>query len=78
MGEDLAVTLAENIDLVGHIQFGDYPGRSEPGHGVIDFMQIDSIAESRGYNGYIGLEYVPSSPGARALDWVPPHRKRLR
>jgi hydroxypyruvate isomerase len=77
MEGNIATTLAENMALIGHIQFGDYPGRSEPGHGVIDFIQIDSIADSHGYNGYIGLEYKPSSPGARTLDWVPPHRRRL-
>lgn len=77
MEGSIAETLAANLELIGHIQFGDYPGRVQPGFGVLDFAQLDALADGMGYSGYIGLEYVPSLPGVRALDWVPASRRRL-
>jgi len=74
---NIAETLAANMELVGHIQFGDYPGRVQPGFGELDFGQLDALADRMGYSGYIGLEYIPSTPGASALEWVPASRRRL-
>src|SRR4029079_7506239 len=36
-GEDPEVVLPEVVDLVGHIQIADAPGRGEPGTGDIDW-----------------------------------------
>jgi len=58
----LIQTLTENIDLIGHIQFGDAPGRHEPGYGEINFDNVAKAAERAGYEGYICLEYIPTVP----------------
>jgi hydroxypyruvate isomerase len=70
-------TLAENIGLIVHIQFGDVPDRCEPGTGTgdLDFARLIEVAERGGYSGYVGLEYIPRSPGVEALAWVPAERR---
>jgi len=71
----LVETLRANIGWIGHLQFADEPGRHEPGTGRIDFAALESAAEAAGYQGYIGLEYVPQARGAEALAWVPAARR---
>lgn len=71
----LLETLRANAEWIGHLQFADEPGRHEPGTGVIEFEPLVSAAESAGYRGYIGLEYLPHAPGAAALAWVPEERR---
>lgn len=71
----LLETLRANAEWVGHLQFADEPGRHEPGTGQIEFEPLVSAAESAGYRGYIGLEYVPLARGAAALAWVPEERR---
>jgi hydroxypyruvate isomerase len=74
----LLETLRANIEWIGHLQFADEPGRHEPGTGAIDFAALVAAAETLGYGGYIGLEYIPRAPGAEALAWVPPERRAPR
>jgi hydroxypyruvate isomerase len=71
MEGDLAKIIRSNIEWIGHIQFADFPGRHEPGTGSIDFHNLLVTINSAGYQGHIGLEYVPSAEGLSALDWVP-------
>lgn len=73
---NLIQTLKENIATIGHIQFADAPDRTEPGYGELNFANIDTAIEKSGYEGYVGLEYIPVSTGSEALAWVPDHRKR--
>jgi hydroxypyruvate isomerase len=65
----LIETLHEAQDVLGHIQFADYPGRHEPGTGEIDFKKLAAAADKIGYQGAIGLEYVPLQEGEDALAW---------
>lgn len=67
--------LKSNIELIGHIQFGDVPGRCEPGMGELNFLSFTHVAEDAGYEGYIGLEYIPRGKGAETLEWIPPERR---
>ncbi|HET7009694.1 MAG TPA: TIM barrel protein [Anaerolineales bacterium] len=60
---------------VGHVQFGDYPQRCQPGMGDIDFPDILQAIHASGYRGFIGLEYVPRDEGLQALAWVPPEMR---
>lgn len=75
---NLTQTMIENIDLIGHIQFGDVPGRSQPGTGELNFANLAVAAEKAGYQGYIGLEYNPVSSSEDALAWVPPERRSMK
>jgi hydroxypyruvate isomerase len=57
-------------ESIGHFQFADYPGRHEPGTGKIDFGILITAIENSGYQGAIGLEYIPQAKGIAALNWV--------
>jgi hydroxypyruvate isomerase len=66
---DVATIFERSIDIVGHVQFADYPGRGEPGSGEIDFGSFLRAAERCGYHGWIGLEY--QNDGRRdSLAWT--------
>lgn len=69
MEGDVVKTLVANMPLIGHIQFADAPGRHEPGTGELDFESIHTAARDAGYDGYIGLEYIPQAEGMKALAW---------
>ena len=58
------------IDHVGHIQFSDVPGRSEPGLGNIDFAAMFALIDSLAYEGYVGAEYYPTRPTMESLNWL--------
>jgi hydroxypyruvate isomerase len=60
MGEDLPSTLAAYSDRIGHIQIADVPGRGAPGTGDLDYQTVFDQLAGLGYDGWIGLEYVPA------------------
>ena len=55
----LTATLERYWDLVDHVQIADVPGRNQPGTGEIDFADLFSFLERKGYGGFVGLEYRP-------------------
>ena len=61
---DLILQIRNNIDLIGHFQIGDHPGRMQPGTGEINyrnvFRAIFELQEDGKFDGYAGLEYHPS------------------
>jgi hydroxypyruvate isomerase len=61
MEGDLTTTLDAYWDLISHIQVADVPGRGEPGTGEINYRFFLQYLEDRGYDGWIGLEYRPST-----------------
>lgn len=67
MDEDPAALLDGRIDLVGHVQIADTPGRNEPGTGRIDWMEQMSILRRVGYDGRLGLEYHPTGESVESL-----------
>lgn len=69
MEGNLIEKLEANIDLVGHLQFADVPGRHEPGTGEINFANVAKAAQQAGYTEHIGLEYRPLAHGLEALRW---------
>ena len=71
MGDDLARTLANNIQRIGHIQLADYPGRHEPGSGEIDFSGLFELLDRLGYDGWVGCEYRPLTTTEAGLGWLP-------
>ncbi|MBB5709484.1 hydroxypyruvate isomerase family protein [Sphingomonas xinjiangensis] len=48
---------------IGYIQFGDNPGRNEPGTGEINYANIVRWLRARGYAGVIGMEHGNSVAG---------------
>jgi hydroxypyruvate isomerase len=67
---NLTRNLTENIDLVGHIHLADVPGRHEPGTGEINFPNLLRAVVQAGYQGCVGLEYVPSGDHDASLDLI--------
>jgi hydroxypyruvate isomerase len=75
MGSDLLSSLPSVIDRIGHIQFSDLPGRTEPGLGTIDFEPIFKLIDSLDYQGYVGAEYFPTVATSASLNWLKPYRQ---
>jgi hydroxypyruvate isomerase len=78
LGKDLPQAFQQNAPWVGHIQFGDFPKRCQPGTGSIDFPAVLQSIKAAGYRGYIGLEFVPKDKGLQALAWVPDEMRARR
>ena len=53
--------------LIGHVQYADSPGRGAPGTGTVDLWALLERLDAVGYEGRVGLEYVPSGPTAESL-----------
>jgi hydroxypyruvate isomerase len=72
MEGNLVATLRENIGHIGHVQVADSPGRGEPGTGEIHYPYVLAELEDLGYDGYVGLEYNPTTGNAEeSFGWLP-------
>ncbi len=70
MEGNLAKNIRDNLPLIGHIQFGDNPGRHEPGTGEINFSNLFRFIDEAGYDGWIGCEYKPAGVTEDGLGWL--------
>ncbi len=70
MSEHLTTELSANQHRIRHIQLADAPGRHEPGSGTIGFPGLFHHIDAMGYDGWIGLEYRPSTTTAESLKWL--------
>ncbi len=57
---DLCMRLREGFPYIGYLQLADNPGRHEPGTGEVNYRRVLREIQSLGYDGYVGLECVPS------------------
>jgi hydroxypyruvate isomerase len=74
-GDDVDGAIDAAAGRVGHVQIADAPGRHEPGTGSLDLDRyLDRIAAT-GYDGWVGLEYVPSGASADSFGWLPRERR---
>ncbi|MCA1719374.1 MAG: TIM barrel protein [Actinobacteria bacterium] len=72
MEGNLVATLREHFDHIGHVQIADSPERGEPGTGEIRFPYVLGALEEFGYDGYVGLEYGPTTETTEdSLGWLP-------
>lgn len=62
--------LEQYAGLYEAVHVGDVPTRQEPGTGEINFANIHKKLVELNYNGYIGLEFTPSTNEADALERV--------
>jgi hydroxypyruvate isomerase len=63
MGEDVADVLGRYRESILHVQVADSPGRGAPGTGTVDFEPLFARLAAQGYDGWVGLEYVPPAGG---------------
>ena len=76
MEGNLVANIREHFDMIGHVQIADSPDRTEPGTGEIHYPYVFGVLEELGYDGYVGLEYGPSTEETEeSLNWLP---KELR
>ena len=70
MEGDLARTVSENLNLIGHIQIADNPGRNQPGTGEINYPFILQYLDKIGYENWVGCEYYPTKTTQESLIWA--------
>ena len=56
---------------IAHVQVADAPGRHEPGTGSVDVHGHVQALLSRGYRGWVSLEYFPSGRSGDSFAWLP-------
>lgn len=73
MEGDVTETIRNNINLIGHIQLADNPGRHEPGTGEINYPNLFRFIDEAGYTGFLGCEYKPLTTTEEGLGWIKPY-----
>ena len=74
-GDDVDAATAHHADVTSHVQIADYPGRGEPGSGELDLNRHLGDLAQRGYAGWVGLEYKPTTDTETSLRWLPVERR---
>lgn len=77
MEGELVNTIAKNVARIGHIQIADNPGRHEPGTGEINYHTVFKAIDDSGYNGHVGLEYIPAKGTVEGLSWISAYGYKL-
>ncbi|NQW19853.1 MAG: hydroxypyruvate isomerase [Chloroflexi bacterium] len=70
MEGDVTRSIDANLDVIGHFQLADNPGRHEPGTGEINYDFLLPHIDSKGYDGWVGCEYVPAGDTVAGLGWA--------
>lgn len=65
---NLIRTLETCWDEIAYVQFGDNPGRKEPGTGEINYRNIVRWLRARSFDGVIGMEHGNSIDGRAGED----------
>lgn len=74
-GDDVEAAVAAYAELTSHVQIADWPGRGEPGTGELDLGRLLGDLAARGYAGWVGLEYKPTTDTDASLAWLPEARR---
>ncbi len=76
MEGNIVATLRERIDGIAHIQVADSPDRGEPGSGELNYRYIFAALEDLPYQGWVGLEYKPTTDTTEeSLAWLPQDKR---
>jgi hydroxypyruvate isomerase len=72
MGEDVTDVLSRHQGTIRHVQVADPPGRGAPGTGTLDLEPLLKQLAGQGYDGWVGLEYLPADPAdsATSFGWL--------
>ena len=70
MEGDVTRAIEANLDVIGHFQLADNPGRHEPGTGELNYDFLLPYIDSQGYDGWVGCEYAPAGDTVAGLDWA--------
>lgn len=69
MEGDVTARLRALLGRIAHVQVADNPGRHQPGTGELNFAFLLDELDRLGYDGFVGLEYVPDPDTAGSLAW---------
>jgi hydroxypyruvate isomerase len=69
-GNDPLVEAPALVDLIGHVQYADCPGRGAPGTGQVDLDAFVAALEAAGYEGTVGLEFFADGPTRNSLGFL--------
>ena len=76
MEGNVVATLRERIGSIGHIQVADSPDRGEPGSGELNYRYVFAALEDLPYEGWVGLEYKPTTETTEeSLAWLPEDKR---
>ena len=65
--------LADNLDIIDHIQFSSVPRRQEPQYGELNFPFLFDYLDEIGYDGWLAGEYHPKADSWDGLSWAVPY-----
>jgi hydroxypyruvate isomerase len=68
---NLTYTFRSHVHDIGHVQIADVPGRHEPGTGEINYPFLLLAIGETDYDGFVGLEFIPSRSTRGSLAWLP-------
>lgn len=68
IGNELLPNAEKTWDQVAYVQYGDVPGRKEPGSGKLDYKAVTKWLHDKGYRGVIGMEHGVSAKGPEGLE----------
>ena len=74
-GDDVEKAIDASAGRTGHVQIADAPGRNEPGTGQLDIDSHLRRIAATGYDGWVGLEYKPTTDTQASLAWLPASRR---
>ncbi len=77
MEGNLIPTIRAHVHQIGHVQIADPPKRHQPGTGEVAWRRVLQALEEAGYDGYIGLEYIPLGSTDDSLAWLPRERRKV-
>lgn len=75
-GDDVVAAIDAHTAAIGHVQIADAPGRGGPGTGTSGLDGWLDRLQAKGYNGWVGLEYKPTTTTLESLAWLPRARRR--
>jgi hydroxypyruvate isomerase len=74
-GDDVSAAIARHAVKIAHVQIADAPGRGEPGSGDLDLDGHLAALRDHGYDGWVSLEYKPTTTTEQSLTWLPRERR---
>jgi hydroxypyruvate isomerase len=76
MEGNVVATLRDRIGSIAHIQVADSPDRGEPGSGELNYRYIFAALGELPYDGWVGLEYKPTTEATEdSLAWLPKEKR---
>ena len=65
---NLCNTIAQYVDVIGHVHVAECPGRHEPGTGEIHYPRIYQALADSNYQGIVGYELMPETTTAKVVE----------